>query len=1718
MSRNQCNICGALYQYVAGRWKCPGCGAYKPEELSNEEETLLYNAATRLRVQDFIEAEELYFDIIQKYPKQHEAYWGYVCSRYGVKLEVDFDGKQIPTCCFPSIESFTKDKYFKKAVECAPSEMATWYKEQASYIERVRAEWIEKAKKETPYDIFISYKDSDKENGIDRTEDSVNALELYNHLARQGYNVFYSRESLRDKIGEKYEPYIFQALKTSKTMIVYASSVEYINSTWVKNEWHRYLKQIEFGEKREGSLLVVCDGFSPSELPKVLSSKQCLDGKSKKLYVDIDSYLKKAFSKSTTKEEPKKQIKIDPLHEHKYEDEVVPASCIAKGYTVHRCSCGYEYKDNFTGLAEHTYKYKTTKQPTCTADGYKEYVCSECGDSKRDAIPATGHVFDKWIEQAHPTCHQKGTAIRQCKICGHTEEKELDVLNHEWSNVEYRETDDGKGIQYVVCKLCGQEKIIKTDWIDNIKRQEARRKKARKTFLTIAIIVLFALLIFKVVIPTIRYINAESLLNAGKYDEAMVIYQDLNGYSKSNNRMAVITGIGNIEDCEFEQGVKEILSAGVPVKLIYNTVGVEITTREIVYNSIDGFNGIGITENSGYSIDQFELVRYTYKVDGTFELELNAVLKEKEYVISYDLDGGNVSTPNPVKYDINSNDFTLINPTKTGYTFIGWTGTDLNELTMSVTITKGSNSDKNYTANWKANSYTITLDANGGTIDNNSISVEFDSNYTLPTPTKDYYNFAGWYNGSVKYGTSKWTKDSDVTLTAKWTPSSYSLTYNLSGGTNSFQNPKSFTIETPTIELKDPSKNGYRFAGWYTDQSYNNPITEISAGSHANITLYAKWKVETYTITYELNGGTISGTYKTTFTINDLPLSLPIPSRNDCVFLGWKKDDYNGVDLSSITKCENTTVYAAYMDVYLQLKLYTPSYSWEGTETYYIVTKYSGTATVVDIPAYYEGYPIREISSNAFKDNNKITAVNIPNTVKEIGYSAFQDCSSLTSISIPSGVTMINSSTFYGCTSLEEVILPNSVTYIDQYAFKNCSSLVSVELPSTLTTMGSEIFYGCSSLTSIDIPATVQSVPSRAFEKCYNLETVILHEGLESIGSYAFDSPKLTELIIPKSVEMINSSSFFYDGYSSSISCPNIVFYCKSATMPSGWASGWNNGRPIIWGYKDDSYTAPTYTFITNGGTDVEAITQTQVTSSPKTIRSGYVLFGWYDNSDLSGDPVEFPYYSTSKTTLYAKWMDEDEYYDGSSKERAITIVAGVEYTAEITASGQQIWYKFVPTETKAYTISSTNKPYAKCYLYNLDGTTIAYHAGTGNNFSLTATLTAGAEDYIMVEHYYGNNQATIIFVVKCSTTTGVGHTVVDVPSVESTCTEFGLTAGKKCITCNTVTTEQQQIAKKEHTLGVKATCTTDQICTTCKNVIVERHHTYGEEWEIVTPATFEADGFKQKHCTACGEIGCQTVIPMQKLAFKLNDNGTEYICSGIGTVTDAEFTIPSTYNNLPVTEIGDKAFEGNDNIIKVIVQSGISTIGERAFYNCSNLQSIEVDALSYIGNSAFYGCVSLLEFTCNPYVSISGATAYVNPTTIGNYGFYGCSSLKKVTINNTITTPEDCTSSAWTSSAFGNYAFSNCTSLEEFNASPSLIGERIFENCSSLTSISLIGVNVVPKYSFYGCSNLKSITLRGYTWYYESGYYRYSLSVTDPEETAAFITSYYYYDYYTTY
>ena len=299
MDKNICNICGGSYVYKNGKWICSCCDNVRQDEITNEELVLLANAATKLRMADFDSAEELYMDFVKKYPKNSEGYWGLLLSKYGIKYEDDFDGKKIPTVYATSIESVLNDENYKKAIALADKETEKYYKQQANKFESIRQEWVEKASKEQPVDIFICYKDSDEEKDIARTDDSYEAQNLYTYLMSKGYSVFFSRESLRDKVAEKYEPYIFNALNTAHVMIVYSSSKEYLESTWVKNEWTRFLKKIKNKQKQENSLILAFDKMKPSDFPKVFSNVQCMNASQKTFYSDLEKHIQKVIKKAT---------------------------------------------------------------------------------------------------------------------------------------------------------------------------------------------------------------------------------------------------------------------------------------------------------------------------------------------------------------------------------------------------------------------------------------------------------------------------------------------------------------------------------------------------------------------------------------------------------------------------------------------------------------------------------------------------------------------------------------------------------------------------------------------------------------------------------------------------------------------------------------------------------------------------------------------------------------------------------------------------------------------------------------------------------------------------------------------------------------------------------------------------------------------------------------------------------------------------------------------------------------------------------------------------------------------------------------------------------------------------------------------------------------------------------------------------------------------------
>ena len=258
-----------------------------------------------------------------------------------------------------------------------------------------------------------------------------------------------------------------------------------------------------------------------------------------------------------------------------------------------------------------------------------------------------------------------------------------------------------------------------------------------------------------------------------------------------------------------------------------------------------------------------------------------------EYTIITLLEGGNAGSSQVYFYTVEQT-VTLPTPTRTGYTFLGWTGEGITTPQPNVTIPKGSTGDKTYIENWKLTEYNITMDLNGGSGETTLLYTVIDDEFALPTPTRHGYEFVGWTGeGITTPQTSvKIPKGStgNKAYTANWQVIEYTITLDTNGGP--VVSPIKYTVED-TFTLPYILRPGYEFAGWTLDGSGMLPFTPliIYPGTTGDLHYKAEWRLAEYTITMDLDGG--SGQEKVVYTITDEDFELPTPTRNGYEFVGW---------------------------------------------------------------------------------------------------------------------------------------------------------------------------------------------------------------------------------------------------------------------------------------------------------------------------------------------------------------------------------------------------------------------------------------------------------------------------------------------------------------------------------------------------------------------------------------------------------------------------------------------------------------------------------------------------------------------------------------------------------------------------------------------------------------------------------------------------------------
>lgn len=274
----KCKICGGALAIEEGMSvaTCEYCGTKQTlPRLNDERRVNLFDRANHFRRNnDFDKAIRIYEQILEEDPTDAEVYWSLVLCRYGIEyVEDPVTHERIPTVNRVQYTSIFDDADYKAALQHADLYQRELYEQEALTINEIQKEILAISQKESPFDVFICYKETDEQGR--RTRDSVLANDLYHQLTQEGYKVFFSRITLESKLGTAFEPYIFAALHSARVMVVIGTKPEFFNAVWVRNEWSRYLALIKAGENK--ALIPAYRDMDPYDLPEEFSHLQAQD-------------------------------------------------------------------------------------------------------------------------------------------------------------------------------------------------------------------------------------------------------------------------------------------------------------------------------------------------------------------------------------------------------------------------------------------------------------------------------------------------------------------------------------------------------------------------------------------------------------------------------------------------------------------------------------------------------------------------------------------------------------------------------------------------------------------------------------------------------------------------------------------------------------------------------------------------------------------------------------------------------------------------------------------------------------------------------------------------------------------------------------------------------------------------------------------------------------------------------------------------------------------------------------------------------------------------------------------------------------------------------------------------------------------------------------------------------------------------------------------------
>ncbi|MCF7930801.1 MAG: InlB B-repeat-containing protein [Acholeplasmataceae bacterium] len=367
-------------------------------------------------------------------------------------------------------------------------------------------------------------------------------------------------------------------------------------------------------------------------------------------------------------------------------------------------------------------------------------------------------------------------------------------------------------------------------------------------------------------------------------DDDLILKTDLGGLHSS-----AITLLGHVylwgcnENGQLGNG-ENIYTNPLPLQSLFKSMS-KISTNNVSYDSVitplldidkDGYTFDGWFDDSQF-INHFIITSMPSR-----DVNLVGRWIVNNYNISYYLDNGINNSNNPTTYTVELETIPLLNPTKYGYTFLGWYDNEIFSGDALISISQGSIGDIDLYAKWEINQYTIGFNSNEGSLVG-SIVQDYGTVVTAPVqPTRQGYVFGGWYSNQSLTSPYLFTNmpAENITLYAKWNPNVYIVTFVLNNGEDNI-----VEVDYAGSELLIPTYLGHEFAGWFTNAALTQNYESITYPT-SNITLYAKWNL-VYSITFNLDGGINNKNNPSTYTIISETISLSEPTKNGYLFVGW---------------------------------------------------------------------------------------------------------------------------------------------------------------------------------------------------------------------------------------------------------------------------------------------------------------------------------------------------------------------------------------------------------------------------------------------------------------------------------------------------------------------------------------------------------------------------------------------------------------------------------------------------------------------------------------------------------------------------------------------------------------------------------------------------------------------------------------------------------------